>query len=321
MAIVGDEERKNFHQTYDHIEQILSRCFWGSVHNFWHWTAGWWKLNSKLGLAQFAYLLSLILIFVCTAFGALDKAPKSYRPWPSTLPSDVTQWAGFGFTVSQNVAMAISPYILPICVLIGLIYKTLTGSAGQEHEGQRRQTVATLLRWIRPGTDLSKLGGVSEARVKEICECIHLDIQEFLQLRAKDVEILLLRYHPPVGIGGEPELSEMGREFAKHGGFFSPEKRRSARECVPYEAVRLGETIIFHDLKSRHFRKFFGDIKTDYRTLVCIPVSTGDTSEIYAVLTLKLLPPYLLWPKKKGKLERRLAMYTETVNLFGRGDI
>jgi hypothetical protein len=309
MAIIGVAERDALWTDYACKKHRTKRVFWGSFYTVWHWLARWWKIKPQLGVLQALYVLTLIATAVLGSVAAVEKfkgTGATTRPSAGGVWSETLAWM-----------QAWSPILLPAGVVIGLWYKTATTRAAAPHEMERRRSVSSLLAHLThsDAVDRERLGDQSEARLIEVCECVRRDVEEYLQLGESDVEILLLRHIAVAGDEHGGTLAAIARDRPTDTGFFN----RTLHPCLEafvYESVRLRRSVAFHDLRGGLFRKCYGKVKADYRSVACIPITRPGDAIPYGVLTVKLKYPYLLWPKKDVKLERRLSMYVEVVNVF-----
>lgn len=286
------------------------RLFWGSLYYLRHRVTRWWKLRPGLGLMQLLYI-GAIVVGAALAFDAAMATPAAAPV--------ATQPAGNPFAVAWTEAhqwiRGISKIGLGICAVIGVIYKTLITSEANPQEMERRRAVTSLLNKLNKSgaVDPAKLAPSYEARLSEICECIRRDAEEFLQIGEGDVTVLIVRYWRAQG-EHEGALREWGRDRPLGGGYFAED--RHPLETFIYEPIRLRQSKAFHDLKAWSVRRIFGEIKADYRSVFCMPITKPGKTEPYATLTIKLKEPYLLWPRRDTQMERRLAVYVELINLF-----
>jgi hypothetical protein len=315
-------DRNRFVADYNKAWPRTKRVFWGSVFRSWHWLARWWKIKPQVGLLQVLYIVALITTALLSIIPLFQKAAPMEAPATiARLPTTSESRDYYALPISERAWLEknLNNVILSVCIGVVLAYKTMTIKFAMPHEAERRRGMASLLsRLAVPGiVDYSKLGGQTEARLMEICGCIRRDVEEFLEIGEADIEVLLLRFVPGAG-KHDGKLVELARDRPTGMGFFAgaTNRERACLESFIWEPIRLERTVVFHDLKSRYFRRFLGRVAADYRAVVGIPLARSGESVPYGVLTLKIGFPYLLWPTRDAKLERRLAMYVQIVNVF-----
>ncbi len=293
--IISTEDREAYFNSYNHTDVQTQRFLFGCKWYLWYRLTRWWNLRPDVGFLQICSLFALLALATIAAVGAVEAlhAPTEWKPWLNPVAA--------------------------VCAGVVALYKVVGKNAVSDHEALRRDAVASLVHEIgkAEAIDRKKMDGQHDKRLKEICICVRQDIEERLQIATAAVDVLLLAFRKDENAtGGHGKLERAMRDREQPGGFFS--KPRVAMEAFVYEALRKTDprTRCFHDIRSAHFRKYFGDIDTNYRTVFCVPVVDGATSEPVGIMTIKLKQPFVLWPYGDMALDRRLLLYAEFAAIF-----
>jgi hypothetical protein len=292
------EQRDQFWLEYNQTGPRVSRCAWGGWWYFRYRVTRWWGIKTGLAVMQLVYMLAILAAVVGSVRAVLLKSQQT-GDWEEAL------WTGV---------------VLASAVVIA-VYKSWAAGLDRHSPDElaRRDIVASLSRRFFHHLPASIRFSETEARLKEICECVRRDLQEFRLLSPDDVDVVLLGLcsdFDPVTHTGHLEV--WARDKARAGGW--SDGRRAVLESLAYEAIRKRRAVAFHDLRSRRVRALFGKQKGSYRTLFCAPVTLPNETAPYAVLTVNAKIPYLLWPRATDKLDKRLTLFVELVNIFAGRD-
>lgn len=304
MADPGSvEARSHFWNEYQERRVTFDRCTRGSTAYGWHRLTRWWGLKTGLAILQAAYICSVGLGVVIAAAAASQATVKT--PDEHGVIGFLLRWSGL---------------ILPACGVISVVYKTFSSNAGVAEEMPRREAVESLLRRVNNKKAINRvaLGGQVEARLIEICEAVRRDAQELLQISESEVGVQILSYtdEPPHG----PLINHLASDRAAVSESFQNGPRPALDMCV-YEAVRLRRAVHFHDVMDVRFVQAFGEVKSSYRSFLCIPVTLPRKTEPYTILVVKLKRAYALWPKYGNVMDRRLALYVQLLTLYWAGTV
>jgi len=290
MPVISIADREKLWNEYNRARHKYPRICAGAWWYLLHRLTRWWKVSPGIAILQLLYFIGIgALAYI--AF--IDAKPRS-SPF---------QW-------HKSVAVAAA-------VVIGW-YKTTSGKAGKPQEAERRQAVRSLLSRMNQSqaVDHARLGNQHEARLKELCECVRRDVQEFLEIPESDVSVLVLEHiRDPDQDENSGFLQEIARDRPSPRGFFA-NGPRPPLECFAYEAIRRRRISAFHDLKSVNLVEIFGEWQVDYRSVFCLPLVRDNAEAPFGILSVKFKYPYLLWPKLDDKLDRRLSLYLELIRMF-----
>lgn len=258
-----------------------------------------------MGRLQILYVVAVIAIFVSTIASTPTPPPGVT---PENVVSHVMEWSKHW----TKLLIATST--------VFIVWYTSRATHGiGHHEGERRKIVAWLLRHLMRAVDPTRIGSEFEARMDDICKLVRLDIEEFLNLKPQDVNVLLLAYAKDDG-NTEGGFFLLGRDPLSNEGYFGhgSTKLIPASWLISYDCVWRSEHFVMHDTKARLVENHWGNLKMDWcRTVYSTAIKQRDSDgECLATLTIQLRYPYLLWPRRWMQLETRLRLYKDWVNAF-----
>jgi hypothetical protein len=164
-----------------------------------------------------------------------------------------------------------------------------------------------------------KIGSEFEARMDDICKLVRLDVEEFLNLKPQDVNVLLLAYAKSDG-NATDGFFLLGRDPVSNQGYFGHGSTKiiPASWLISYDCVWRSEHFVMHDTQSRLVKNHWGNLKMDWcRSVYSTAIMQRDfEGRCLATLTIQLRYPYLLCPRRWQHLETRLRLYKDWVNAF-----
>ena len=300
---ISIEAREKYRNEYNSILNIIKRFPFGSIslisqclHRFFRMQRGW------LVLVQFLFYGAAAYCFTYTTIKALESHKDNNK---------IDFYLVLGYLLST---------------LTIWVYRNLASSCNRSvhvSEKERRDMIGNILEELEAENDFTIYTNNPERKLSDLCLCMCKDISEFLQISENDIRVSIVQYEKILPLN-DYMITRIAHAPPRPKGFLcQPHK---ALECVIFECIRRKETIVINDTHYKLFRKtYFGKkgIKKNLtnlgfrgRGLVYFPIIPTSGSEPKGAICVTLAKPYLLWPDRKDKLERRLEMYNNFASLF-----
>lgn len=283
--IISENDRNQYHQEYDLWYWYVARVVCGLYYR----TIG--ALKAGVGIRGFlavVYLGANIVILITIFFVTLNLWEEREVWW--LLP------------ISHATAAV-------LIVLYNVVWHCLNDTT---HEVERRQIIAEMLR--------ESAFNPENSRPERVCDAVLRDMQETLRVNECQARVMLIAYSETWPDYSTPEPKCAASEYGyvwkvardhrpREDGWL--EKTQPAMASFAYECIRLREDIVFHDHRSRLFRRWFGEYKrSDVRSFLYLLLCSEGGRPV-GILALMSEVPYSFWPKSRRveDLTARLLMY------------